>query len=187
MTRILVPTLAAVLALGVYFWVRSSGSPEEAGPGHPGAENGTKSGSASAPEVNKPSPGSDTIAKPIRMRSSTPTKTEGLTAPVAAADSLADAFAAEERDPLVADAHNELIRSVVTDLAELGKGTGHIEKLECHRQHCMLRLASENSEGLVKLVDALQDERGFLGKTESLMLSRDEDDIIFYLRFAPPK
>ena len=48
-----------------------------------------------------------------------------------------------------------------------------------------IRMDSRYSDA--DFADALQDDRGFLGKAESIMLSRQDDDLVLYLRFSPPK
>ncbi|MCP4446144.1 MAG: hypothetical protein GY811_12480 [Myxococcales bacterium] len=96
-------------------------------------------------------------------------------------------FALGGLDEEEASKHSELIRGLVQELVESGTGIERIEELACRTIHCRIRLASGDAQGLVKLADALQDERGFLGKAESIMLSRQGDDIVFYLWFYPPK
>lgn len=120
------------------------------------------------------------------MRSSEKPEADHV-APVATKDSIADAYESEERNEELAAKHDELVRNTVEHVAEMENGTGHIEELDCRARHCRLRISSGDKNGLVKLADALQDDRGFYGVAESIMLSRQEDDIVLYLRFSPPK
>ncbi len=123
---------------------------------------------------------------PLRMRG-TPEPSRVAVPPVASAVSLVDAFEQEPFDAVIAARQTEQVRAVVEELAETGVGSARIEKLACRARLCRLQLASHNKKALVQFVDALQDERGFLGKAESIMMSREEEDIILYLRFPPPK
>lgn len=78
-----------------------------------------------------------------------------------------------------------MIRSVVSELINKNLGSATVRDLECRAQHCRLQLAGDEQGALLKLVDALQDERGFYGKAESMMLSRVDEDVALYLRFPP--
>ncbi len=123
---------------------------------------------------------------PLRMRGKSEQSTAAVT-PIASAVSLAEAFAQEPLHAPTAVKQSEQVRSVVEELTQMRVGSARIEKLECRALHCKLRLASDDPKALVQFVDALQDDRGFLGKAESIMMSREEDDMILYLRFPPPK
>lgn len=103
--------------------------------------------------------------------------------PKASAVSLSEAFAGEAPAPGETE-RTRMIRGVVDDLVSNQVGDAEIGGLECRTRHCLLKIKGGESKGVVALVDALQDERGFLGKAESLMMSRDEESIHIYLRFA---
>ena len=98
--------------------------------------------------------------------------------------SLAEAYASEAPNAAAATERTEMIRDVVDDLVRKDVGDAKIRALECRARHCLLRISGDDSKGVTALVDALQDERGFLGKAESLMMSRDQESIHIYLRFA---
>ncbi len=184
MLRFLVPALAIVLAVAMYWLLRTPNSESKAGEApseNASAANQAPTSSAHVPPAAKGPP----PPTPVRMRAAP--RTTGIVAPIASADSLADAYQNEPRDAEKARIHDALIREVVEGLAESKVGTAHIEALDCRSRHCRLQLASDDEDGLAKLVDALGDERGFLGRAESMMLSRQDDDILYYLRFAPPK
>ncbi len=181
--RFLVPALVIVLALAVYWLTRTPAQDTATLKALPA--DVVSGGAASS--ASKDSTESENVAlpAPIRMRSAP--QIEGIVTPIASNDSLADSYQREERDEAQAKVHDGAIRGIVEELAESEIGTAHIEDLDCRSRHCKLRLASDDETGLVKLVDALQDERGFLGRAESMMLSRQDDDIVLYLRFSRPK
>jgi len=181
--RFLVPALAIVLAVAVYWLVRTPDSESKAGE----APSENASASTKAPTSSAGVPTADGKAPPTPVRMRAAPRTTGIVAPIASTDSLADAYQTEPRDAEQAKIHDALIREVVETLAESKVGTAHIEALDCRSRHCRLQLASDDENGLAKLVDALGDERGFFGRAESMMLSRQDDDIVYYLRFAPPK
>ena len=115
---------------------------------------------------------------PLRMKSD-PNSGPALATP----SSLVEAFESEAKSNARAD-RSEMIRSTVEALVADGTGQGEISEIDCRRSHCLLRIAGGDEPGVVALVSALQDERGFYGKAESLLLARDESSIRIYLRFG---
>jgi hypothetical protein len=128
--------------------------------------------------------GSGTMPAPLRMRSDTPSEGAAAVAPVAAQDSLAEAFAGEEVDKELAASRSAMIREVTESLMEDREGAAELKEIECRSRHCLLKIAGDDQKSVIALIDALQDERGFYGKAESLMMSRDGDVFHMYLRFA---
>ena len=126
------------------------------------------------------------VRVPVRMRSER--SAPQIVEPEAVASSLEAAFSKERTDPEWSTRHRELVRETVDALIDRGVGSGSIEELSCRSQHCQLVLESlggPEDPQLMRLVDALQDERGFLGKAQGIMLSRNEDGIRMTLRFPP--
>ncbi len=160
------------------------GRSEAPSPGQTGGESTSDSlvvpGSAGTSET-KSMPAAATLPTPVRMSSDNTDKT---VLPSASTDSLADAFAGEEIDKEVAGKRTALIRNVVEELVSDKEGAAQLGGVECRTRHCLIKIAGEDQKSVTALVDALQDERGLYGKAESLMMSRDGDEIHMYVRFA---
>ncbi len=122
--------------------------------------------------------GTETLPPPRRMTVEEDKDKAATTA------SLSEAFATEDTDEASAKEHAEMIRTVVGALLPEDSEAAKMQELECRNQHCMITIGGEDSKSVATLVSALQDERGFAGKAESLMMSRDGELIKVYLRFA---
>lgn len=119
---------------------------------------------------------------PIRMRSDGGVAGTEV-APQASAVSLADAFAKEAPAKSPPQERLNMIREVVADVVGAKDSKAEIHGLECRERHCLLKISGDDANDLLSVVDALQDERGFLGRAQSLMMSRDAESIHLYLRF----
>ena len=173
--------LGVVLALALIVWVvvsRGSDSPTSQPDGkhvveETSASLGSKSESgSSANEVR--------VAPPIRMRARSPSTLVHSNGE----RSMAEVFENEAVDDQHSERNTSQVRAIVERLLSQGIGNASVQELSCKSSHCLLELAGEDEPALVKLVTALQDERGFYGVAEELMLSREEDTIRIYLRFA---
>jgi hypothetical protein len=96
--------------------------------------------------------------------------------------SLREAFEAEGSHDSGKE-RQKIAQEVIDGLVKLKVADAKVSNLECRKQHCKLNVSGEDERQVVKMVEALQDDRGFLGKAQSLMLSRDGDVISVYLRF----
>lgn len=127
------------------------------------------------------------VPAPLRMTSSDSTETPGNGAPETTAGSLAEMFDKEDVDTRLAEKRTKMIRSVTDTLLEEGEYSAKLVEIQCKARHCRIKVTGEDQKSVVALVGAMQDERGFYGKAENLMMSRDGDEIHVYLQFAETK
>jgi len=177
---------AAVLAAAVVAWLLIGGSDEASKSQSPvGSTSAVARDTDTQDKTSaKSNPSGATLPVPVRMRSDSPDNPDKGVAPVASTESLAEAFAGEEIDKELAAKRSALIRTVVEEVLRENPGGATLGGLECRTLHCLLKISGDDQKGVTSLVDSLQDERGFLGKAESLMMSRDGDEIHMYVRFA---
>jgi hypothetical protein len=181
MLRILgVGALIAGIALAWLLLGKSEAPSSDQASGESTLAEAREKNSAAKPNT-KVNPAGDTLPTPVRMTSKNPD--EGAS-PVASGDSLAAAFESEDVDKDLSAKRSAMIRNVLEDLVIDEESAARLSDLECRSIHCRLKIAGEDQKSVTALVDALQDERGFYGKAESLMMSRDGDEIHMYLRFA---
>jgi hypothetical protein len=179
MSRFLAGGLVLAVIAGAWLYLRGGKGEKTAT-----TQSAGEATSGSAAGANEPTSGKTgaPLPAPRRMTSKDPQPTP--VGPQATAASLSEAFASEAPAAGAQGERTEMIRGVVDGLVSNKVGDAKIAGLECRARHCLLKIAGDDQEGVVTLVDALQDERGFLGKAESLMMSRDEESIHIYLRFA---
>lgn len=181
MVRLLaVGFVLAVLAAAWIYFGSSEGERSNSGTLDQSVKGDTSSRSAPGTARQAQPPGAR-LPAPVRM---TAKNAPPAVPPEATTMSLAQAFASEAPSAVASTERTEMIRGVVEGLVTKKVGDARISALECRTRHCLLRISGDDSKGVVALVDALQDERGFLGKAESLMMGRDEESIHIYLRFA---
>lgn len=95
-------------------------------------------------------------------------------------------FTEEERDPGWADDKEELIRGVLEPLRREGV---EVAGVECRARHCRIAVRGSEPEAFRSFLESMQDDRGFLGVADALMLSgltRGEGgarSVDVYLRF----
>ncbi len=162
-------------------------------PAHPGSSSAASSENSAAEQGAGAGKTGDPLAAPLRMRADPSTEPGSSGALVVGVpvekvrSSLAEAFDQESAtSDATARERDKMIRGVVAELRDKGLGAANIVDLECRTQHCRLRLRGDDQEQLMRMLDAMQDERGFLGKAQSMMLSRDADTIGLYLGFGAP-
>lgn len=121
-------------------------------------------------------------ALPVPVRMSANSLESGGVQPKATSLSLRDRFIAAS-SPAGESRHVDVVRDVVNALLP-NDSTTKVQGLECRSDLCLLKIGGDDKNAVMKLVDSLQDERGFYGKAESIMLSRDAESILIYLQFA---
>lgn len=168
--------VAVVLIVSAYLVL---GGESQSGSGGEQETDSTTSAPTAPTPLEAQNHGGYTPPLPIRMRAGAQPRKPGEPA----TGSIEEQFGSEAVDIDWANGKKVMIQSVVAELIEMGTGSADIAELECRTQSCLLRLTGDDEADLIKLVDALQDERGFLGKAESMMLSRDGGDLKVYLRF----
>lgn len=177
--------LAAVLAAAAIAWLLIGSSEEPTESQSPVDTSAVAAGTdTQGKTITKSDPSGANLPMPVRMRSDNPDDPDQGTAPVATTVSLADAFSGEEIDKELAAKRSALIRTVVEEVLSENRGDARLGDLECRTLHCLIKISGDDQKSVTSLVDSLQDERGFLGRAESLMMSRDGDEIHMYVRFA---
>lgn len=180
MIRVLVGLLlVAILGIALLFWRSGTETPTSK------PERASEAGTRPASTVTAPAPGAEpgvsAPVKPIRMRA----RQDGGSGVTTEAThtSLQDSYESEAVDSGWAAEQEARVREVVTGLIRKQSGAARIDALQCRTRHCRLHLQADSQDALADLVAPLQDDRGFLGKAQSMMLSREGDDVVVYLRF----
>lgn len=177
MWRLLFGGAALLAGLLFFFLFRGAGTGEQQSD-HGADELGAQSDADTRRAVS-------TAPLALRMRGQDSDSSEATGAGQHAELSMSAAFATEAPGDVALVSEREgMIRGVISDLVERKVGAATVARLECREQHCVLQLGGEDTSALVELIGALQDERGFLGKCESMMLATEGDTYAVYLRFA---
>lgn len=149
--------LAALIASAAVIFSGGSapdGAREPARAGAVADDEGAAGGSGAAAEKARALRGR-VPPPPVRMRSSG----GGPPAP--------DPFAEEARDPRWAAAKEKLVKDTVLPLLEDGVD---VDRIECRSRRCRLAVSGTDKAAFERFVESLQDERGFLGIADQLML-----------------
>ena len=172
--------LLTALAL-VWLTLGTSSEPEARDSGLEGLSQDSKAKRSEPADQSRSQSGPHTLPAPVRMRSEA---SEGHVPAAAEGPSLAEVFESEAVDPETSAQRSEMIRKIVDGQRAELEGDATLEDLDCRSRQCRFKIAGKDQKSVASLVNALQDERGFLGKAQSFTMSRDGDVFQIYLRFA---
>ena len=176
--------LLAIIAASWLIFGQSSDKDEAQKRSSEAGSGANNSGTESGAGIARERPGAN-VPPPLRMTGSDSTGTPGNG--VATTSSLAEIFDREEVDTSLAEERTKMIRSVTDALLEDGEYSAQLAEVQCKDRHCRIKVTGDDQQSVAALVGAMQDERGFYGKAENLMMSRDGDEIHVYLQFADAK
>lgn len=115
---------------------------------------------------------------PTRMKA--PPATAGHTAPdrqkprIKASAPLSQSFEGQDRDENWARTTEKEIGDRLDELLEKYRDTVEVPRVECRQNVCRLAITSTAEDEFRQFVESLQDERGFYGYADQLMLEKPQ-------------